>query len=463
MNSTSIFDWVHLAAENVWLYGGAFVLVLSILVFVHEWGHYIVARINGVHVESFSIGFGKEIWGFHDKNGTRWKFSIIPLGGYVQMFGDTDPASAGHSDKKQDDDGKVRKLTKKEKEVAFYTKSVGKRFAIVLAGPAINFIFAIILLVGLYMSVGQPVTPPTVAAVIGDSAASKAGFMPHDEVIAIDGESVKRFEDIRHSVMVGLDTSRVFTVRRGNDVIDIEAMPEVKTIEDHFGFKHSRGLLGLLSSGNALQLENIREVNGVAYDDIDSVRAAILSRMGRVTTVVLDRGSEMDVLSIQPMMAYNQDLMDKDAENYNYLVISPGPDEVLVQYGPWAATIQAVKETYTITMSTLEALGQMVTGQRSATELGGIIRIGAIAGDMAKSGVIALITFAALLSINLGLINLFPIPMLDGGHLVFYIVEAVKGSPIPDQVQEYAFRMGLIILVGVMLFANLNDVVQLIL
>ena len=460
--SSSIFDWFSLIAENVWLYGGAFILVLSILVFVHEWGHYIVARMCGVGVESFSIGFGKELFGRTDKNGTRWKFCLVPLGGYVKMFGDLDPASAGHSDSVADGE-EVREMTAEEREQAFFAKPVRQRAAVVFAGPAINFIFAILIMTGIFMYYGQPITPPVASAVMGGSAAERAGFQPHDEIIAIGGKKIRRFEEIRREVMVGLDTERTYTIRRNGEVIEIEATPEKEESEDRFGFKSSRGLLGLISPGSALQIEYIKSVDGVAYDSVDDVRAAIQSKLGQVITIDLDRGKAVDVLHVKALSEFNEGLSDPESPTYGLLNLNDRNEEIYMKHTPFSALVFAVDETITITQSTLVALGQMITGVRSAQELGGIIRIGAIAGDMAQSGVLALLTFMALLSINLGLINLFPIPMLDGGHLMFYAVEAIKGNPISEQIQEYAFRLGLALLVGIMLFANLNDLLQLIL
>ncbi len=462
--SNSIFDWFRLIAENAWLYGGAFILVLSILVFVHEWGHYIIARACKVKIESFSIGFGKELFGITDKNGTRWKFSLIPLGGYVKMYGDTDPASTGHVSDVEDEVSKqVRPMTVEEKAGAFYSKPVAQRFAIVLAGPAINFLFAIVLLAGLYSFYGQPVTPPVASAVMGGSAAEKAGFLPHDEVVMIDGKKVRRFEDIRREILVGLDTERTFTVLRAGEQVDILAAPERLVDEDRFGFKHSRGLLGLVSPGNAIEIARITAVERQSFEDPELLHLALVERLDTTFTISLDRGPEVSDIVINPLKAFNPNITDLESLDSKILDISDRADEVFVRHGPLQSIGEATNETIHITMSTLKAMGQMITGARSATELGGIIRIGAIAGDMAQTGLIALITFTALLSINLGLINLFPIPMLDGGHLFFYIIEAVKGSPISEQIQEYAFRLGLAILVGIMLFANLNDIVQLIL
>ncbi|NCC21807.1 MAG: RIP metalloprotease RseP [Alphaproteobacteria bacterium] len=464
----SLFDYFSLMASNVWLYGGTFVLVLGILVFVHEWGHYIVARMCGVRVETFSIGFGKEIFGFNDRHGTRWKVSLFPLGGYVKMFGDVDPASARHTEKVEEDGGAVRELTPQERSVAFFSRSVAQRSAIVFAGPAINFLFAVAILAGLYVFYGQPVTPPVAAAIVADSAAQEAGFLPNDEVLTINGDPVRRFEDIRREAAIALDTPLRITIRRGDETIELTATPRRLEAEDRFGFRHSRGVLGVigpLGPGSAFSLETIRRIDGVAYETVDEAREALIPKLGNIVRIGIDYGREdgaLDEFFVRPLPALNEGLLDPDSENYAALVIDAQTGEGLIRHGLISGIWQAFHETWVVTASTIEALGQMFTGVRSAEELGGIIRIGAIAGDMAQAGFIALITFTALLSINLGLINLFPIPMLDGGHLVFYFFEAIKGSPVSEQIQEYAFRLGLVILVGIMLFANLNDVVQLI-
>lgn len=461
-----LVDMFGLIAQNAWLYGGAFLLVLSVLVFVHEWGHYYVARRCGVRIETFSIGFGPELFGVNDKHGTRWKFSLVPLGGYVKMFGDTDPASAGHVKEAEEGETKRqgRPLTAEERKVAFYTQPVGKRAAIVFAGPAINFMFAIIVLAILFMTLGQPVTPPLAAAVMQGSAAAEAGFQPHDEVMAIDGRKVRRFEDIRRDVMVGLDTPRVFTIKRGDEIMEITATPRKKSEEDHFGFVHSRGFLGLISAGHAMKLDSITAINGNAVKDVEATRNFLKSNMDKTFAVDIKRSEqETDVITVHPVRAYNEDLFKEGSNGYDILYVANSDGEIVIKHNPLGALFEAIHETGSITVSTIQALGQMISGTRSATELGGIIRIGAMAGDMAKSGFIALVTFTALLSINLGLINLFPIPLLDGGHLTFYAIEAARGTPVSENVQEYAFRLGLALLVGIMLFANINDIMQLIL
>lgn len=449
--------------SNVWTYGGTFILILSILVFVHEWGHYIIARICGVKVESFSIGFGKELFGWNDKNGTRWKFSLVPLGGYVKLYGDVDPASAQYSENVEEM-GEIRAMTAEERDQAFFSKPVWKRAAVVFAGPAINYIFAALLLMGLYVYNGKPVTPPTAAAVIGGSSADTYGFQPHDEIVQIDGIRIRSFEDIRREMMIALDEERHFIVNRDGQTVDIYAKPEKVEDEDRFGFRHSRGLLGLISPRHAIQVKNILSIDGQEYSDEQESEKieALQSRFGSIFKVEVKRGSESDVLTVKPLNEFNANIADSEADEFGLLFISSRDNE-FVKFGFVDGFFEAIEQTYVITVGTLEALGQMITGTRSATELGGIIRIGAVAGDMAQQGLIALIMFTALLSINLGLINLFPIPMLDGGHLMFYAAEAVMGKPIPEQIQEYAFRFGLFFLVCIMVFANLNDIMQLIL
>lgn len=452
---------------NVWIYGGTFLLVLGILVFVHEWGHYIVAKLCGVHVESFSIGFGKEIWGINDKSGTRWKVSLIPLGGYVKMFGDSDPASAGHSDQVTvHDSEEVRSMTPDEREKAFFSKAVWKRALIVFAGPAINYIFAFILLVGLYTLNGQPITPSLGAAVIEDSAAYEAGFQPHDEILSIGGKKVTTFDDIRREMMVALDEEREFTIIRDGQEMTIMASPRRKVMEDRFGFKHSIGLLGLISPRHAISIENIQEINGRSYGSLEEKQNVLNRLIDKEFTIGMQKGEDgVETLHVRPLRKFNEELAARnyDADNAKLLYLADREASAFLKLDPVGATGEAFKQTWVITRGTFEALSQIIMGTRSAKELGGIIRIGAMAGDMAQQGIVAIILFTALLSINLGLINLFPIPMLDGGHLVFYAVESVLGKPVPEKIQEYAFQTGFVLLVAIMVFANLNDIVQLIL
>lgn len=361
---------------GLWDYLVPFLIVLTILVFIHEAGHYLVARRNGVRIEVFSIGFGPEIFGWHDKVGTRWKFSLVPLGGYVKMFGDADATSRP--------DGSVESMTEEERAVAFHTKSVGKRAAVVAAGPAANFLFAIILLAGLFSTVGQPFTPADIGTVQEGSAAEAAGFRPGDVIRRIDGADISRFEDVQQIVRDSPGRTLEIVVARDGGEATLTAIPRPVEITDRFGATHRIGQLGVGRSGMAF-----------------------------------------------------------------------------VRHDPFSAVWHAATETFALTTGTLDAVGQMIAGTRTTEELGGPLRIAQMSGEMAQEGLVTLIWFMAVLSINLGLINLFPVPMLDGGHLLFYAVEVVRGRPLGPRAQEFGFRIGLALVLALMLFVTWKDLVHL--
>jgi len=362
--------------SGLWTYVIPFLVVLTVLVFVHELGHYWVARRNGVRIETFSIGFGPELFGRTDRAGTRWKISAIPLGGYVKMFGDADAASTPS--------GAVRHMTPEEREVSFFHKRLGQRAAIVAAGPIANFLFAIIGLTLLFSLYGQPFTPADVGSIQPDSAAAQAGMMPGDVIVEVDGQPIERFEEVQQIVRLNQGTPLAMVVQRDGKRLPITATPQVTTITDRMGNSHKIGLLGIGRAG----------------------------------------------------MEYRR-------------------------HDPLTALWQAGRETVNLTAGTLGAVGQMIAGSRGTEELGGPLRIAQMSGEVAQSGVIALVWFMAILSVNLGLINLFPIPMLDGGHLLFYAVEAIRGKPLGDRAQEYGFRIGLALVLTLMVFATWNDLVHL--
>lgn len=354
----------------------SFLVVLSVLVFVHEFGHYYIARRNGVRVETFSIGFGPELFGWTDRAGTRWKVSLLPLGGFVKMFGDADPASTPSAH--------VVAMTEAEKAVSFHHKRVGQRAAVVAAGPLANFLFAIVALGLLYATAGQPFTPPDVGGVQPGSAAERAGLMPGDVIRSIDGTAIQRFEEIRQIVSLKPGLPLVLTVERSGRSVALTATPEVSEVTDRFGNVHRVGLLGISRAG----------------------------------------------------MDY-------------------------VRHDPLTAVWQAGREVTGMVGGTFTALGQMIRGDRGTEELGGPLRIAQMSGEVAQTGAYALIWFMAFLSVNLGMINLFPVPLLDGGHLLFYAFEAVRGKPLPPRAQEYGFRIGLALVLTLMVFATWNDLVQL--
>jgi regulator of sigma E protease len=355
-----------------------FLLTLTVLVFVHELGHYLVARRNRVRVEVFSIGFGPELFGWNDRAGTRWKFSAIPFGGYVKMFGDADPASMPGE--------RVRAMTAEERAVSFHHKRLPQRVAVVAAGPLANFLFAVVLLTLVIAVQGQRFTPPEIGQVVPNSAAEAAGIKAGDVIVSIDGQPIDHFEAIQRIVELNTGTPLDIVVRRGDRDVPIRVTPRIVVEQDRFGFDHQVTRLGV---------------------------AAVRNRA--------------DYVHRNPLTA------------------------------PW----YAAQDTWNITADTLQAVWQMLIGKRSSNDVSGPIGIVQLSGAVAQGGIIPLLGFAALLSINLGLINLFPIPVLDGGHLLFYVAEAIRGRPLSPRAQEYGFRLGLALVLTLMVFATWNDLVRL--
>ncbi|MBF0354261.1 MAG: RIP metalloprotease RseP [Alphaproteobacteria bacterium] len=354
-----------------------FLILLTVVVFVHEMGHYWVARKNGVKVEVFSVGFGREIVGFNDKNGTRWKLGLIPFGGYVKMFGDEDAASTPDTS---------REFTEAEKALSFHHKKLHQRAAIVAAGPLSNLLFAILVFAVLFMTVGQYSTPAVVGAVQPGSAAEAAGLKPHDRIASINGSSIQRFEEIQQIVRLGDGSTLALQIDRDGSLLDVSITPVMTEMTDRFGNVQRTPLLGISAS---------------------------------------------------------------TAESH------------VVVLSPPAAIAESFHQTWVVTSSTLSAVGQMISGKRDSSDLGGPLRIAKFSGEAAQGGAANFITFIAVLSINLALINLFPIPMLDGGHLLFYAIEGIIRRPLSERSQEYGFRIGLILVLALFVFATWNDLIHL--
>ena len=363
-------------------YGLPFLCVLTVLVFVHELGHYLVARWNRVRVEVFSIGFGPEIFGWTDRGGTRWKVSALPFGGYVKMFGEAPEAGP---DPNPGAGPMPDSATEADRAVSFAHKTLGQRAAIVVAGPFANFLFAVVVSAVLFATIGQQLTSTVVSEVVPGSAAEAAGIQRGDRIVALNGQAVSRFEDIAALVQLGLGEPLRLKVQRGGSTIELNATPKVVQQVDIFGDTHRIGLLGIQASG---------------------------------------------------------------------------PGEI-VRYDPATATWKAVVETYRRAAGMLKAIGQIITGIRPSNEVGGVLRIAKMSGDIASRSVIDVVDFAVILSINLGLINLFPVPLLDGGRLLFYGAEALRGRPLGPRAEEWGLRLGLALVLSLMLFATWNDLVSL--
>jgi regulator of sigma E protease len=358
-----------------------FLFVLSIVVFFHELGHFLVARRCGVRVLTFSIGFGPELVGFNDRYGTRWKVSAVPLGGYVKFFGDENAASVP-------DQEAIAAMSAEERRVSFVHKPVLQRAAVVAAGPIANFVLAIVVFALVFMIFGKQIMSARVDSVQPDSAASAAGIQTGDVVVAIDGKKIESFTDMQRIVSASAGRKLNLTLVRGGAVAQVVAVPDLREVKDRFGNVHRIGVLGISRS--------------MAAGDVHTERVS-----------------------------------------------------------PLKALAMGVEETWTVIDRTMAYLAGVVVGRESADQLGGPIRIAQVSGQVASLGLDALINLAAVLSVSIGLLNLFPIPLLDGGHLLFYAIEAIRGRPLSERAQELGFRIGLAIVLMLMTYATFNDILRL--
>lgn len=350
-----------------------FFIVIGILVFVHEFGHYGMGRLLGMKVETFAVGFGHEVLGWTDRHGTRWKLGWIPLGGYAKFAGDMNAAS-------QPDAELASRIPDSERAAIFQFRPVWQRAAVVAAGPLINFLFAIAIFFVFFMTYGHQITPPVVGQAVAGMPAAEAGVRAGDRLVRVDGKPVERFEDVLRIVSLNTGTPIPLVIEREGEILVKTVMPDIVEEADRFGNRYSRAVLGLASG----------EVVVVRHGPLDSLRWALIE----------------------------------------------------------------TRDTIRMMWDTLK---QIVTGRRAVDELGGPIKIAQFSGQSAALGLPALVSFIALISINLGFINLLPIPMLDGGHLFLYALEAVRRRPLNPKVQEWAFMSGFALLMTLMLFLTWND------
>lgn len=445
-----------------------FLIMLTVLVFVHEMGHYLVARWNGVKVEIFSIGFGPEIYGRTDKKGTRWSFSLIPLGGYVKFLGDMDPTSA------PDNEG-LKELSTDQSDQAFHKKRVGQRAAIVVAGPMANFIYTIVVMAALFIFVGQRVVPPVIGNLEVDGVAMEAGFQRGDRIVAINDRSVVSFQEVMQEILMSPEQPLDFVLNRDGREMEIVATPRAYDFVDDTGSTSKIGTMGLRAflpaivgdtmPGMAAEAagltagDRIIAIDNQPIEGFDQLQAAVLASKGRPLSVAYMRNGER----LQTVMTAQKDKrkMANGEVQERWLLGVRIAQPPLVKLGPVDAVLSAGRESVLMLDRTFEYLGQMIGGQRGTEELGGPIRIAQYSGQAAKSGLETLIYMSALLSLNLGFINLLPIPVLDGGHLLFYFFEAIRGRPLTERMQEYALRFGFFMVVSLMVFVTWNDLVNL--
>lgn len=356
----------------------AFLFVLTVVVFIHELGHFLVARWFGVRVLVFSIGFGPELFGFNDRHGTRWKVSAIPLGGYVKFFGDENAASVP-------DQAAIAAMTESERKVSFVHQKVGPRAAIVVAGPLANFILAILIFAAAAMIYGRQSTLPRVDTVQPNSAALAAGFQPGDIVQSINGRAIRSFADMQRIVSFSAGEQLSVVVERDGKQVTLTAVPALQDVKDNFGNTHRMGVLGITRS--------------LAADEVRFERVGFVSAVGIGFT-----------------------------------------------------------ETWGLVEQTMTYIWRIFAGRASADQLGGPIMIAQMSGQVASVSFALLVQFVAMISVSIGLLNLFPVPLLDGGHLLFYGIEAARGRPLSERAQEYGFRIGMALVLMLMVFATYNDI-----
>jgi regulator of sigma E protease len=361
-------------------YGPPFLFILTIVIFFHELGHFLVARWAGVKVLTFSIGFGPELVGFDDRYGTRWKVSAIPLGGYVKFFGDESEASTPSPET-------LAAMSDGDRKVSFHHKSVGARAAIVAAGPIANFILAIVIFAGLLVIFGKPSANARVDSVQPDSPAATAGIQSGDVITAIDGSAIGSFSEMQRIVSTRAGQKLSIAIKRGDTNIEVQATPILREQKDVFGNVHRGGVLGIQRSNSP-----------------------------------------------------------EDATN--------------TKVDPLTAVWLGVKETWFVIERTLSYIVGVFAGREPADQIGGPIRIAQISGQVSTLGIAAVIHLTAVLSVSIGLLNLFPVPLLDGGHLMFQAIEAVRGRPLSERAQEMGFRVGLALVLMLMIFATYNDILH---
>jgi len=355
-----------------------FVILILVVVFIHEYGHYYFAKKYGVGVTDFSIGFGQEIFGWNDKSGTRWKICWIPLGGYVKFFGDRNVFSQADQEKL------IEKYNEEERKKLFVLKPLYQRVLIVFGGPLANFILALVIFFSIYTFIGKDFTPAVINEVQKDSPAMVGGLKQNDIILEIDGNKVKSIMDVSKYITMSTDEVIDFKVKRSYDELILNIKPNLVPGEDNLGNKINKRMVGI--------------------------------KLG----------------------AYNNEI--------NH-----------VKLGPAQAIYHAANEVYYVSISSLKYIGGMILGKADTSQLGGPIRIAKISGQVAEFGVLAFISMMAYISISLGLINLFPIPMLDGGHLMFYAFEKILGRPLSQKTQEGFFRIGMFLLLSLMFFTTFND------
>jgi regulator of sigma E protease len=448
----------------------AYLLLMTVIVFFHELGHFSMARACGVKVETFSIGFGPEIVGWNDRHGTRWKISWVPIGGYVKFLGDEDAAGTPDRDA-------MERMPASERGVAFPFKPLWQRAAVVAAGPFANFILAIVIFALTFMFFGRPVMAPMVGSVQPGSAAEQAGIRSGDMVRAIDGRAIDDFDQLPEIVSLSGGQNLAITLERAGRTFVVHATPRLTATKDPFGDPVNTVLLGIspdvppvvngIVAGSPAARAGLRpgdvilSVNKQPVTGFGQFAAIIENAVGQEIAIRAKRGSQTMTVVVRATAPKKIALAHADQTEALGLLSQTYPKVTVDYYGPVGAVGAAVNETWTIVRGTFVYIWQMVTGTSDMSQLRGPVGVAGLAGKIASVGLLALIQLAALMSVSIGLINLFPIPLLDGGHLLYYGCEAVLGRPLGERAQDVGFRVGLAVVLGLMILATWNDLVRL--
>lgn len=456
-------------ATQVWdtsIIVAAFLLVLTVVVFVHELGHFLVARWCGVTVTTFSIGFGKELWGFDDRRGTHWRIAAIPLGGYVKFLDDENAASQpSRSD---------IEMTPELRAGSFHHKPVWQRAAVVAAGPLANFILAAVLYSLINVTVGVRTLSAHIDEVVPGMPAAVAGLRPGDLVTAIDGWSVEGLEDVVRHVGTAAGRTLTIEVERDGEQKTFSVTPDIKEQRDDLGVTIKLGDIGIRRKvparvGDVLPdmpaakagfqpRDVITAVDGKAISSFDDIVDVVSVSAGKTLLFSIERdGSRLD-LPVVPMKAELKDEKGKVVERGRIGISPARPDPVAV--GTLEAVRLGIRETFSNLAQTVTGLGDIIWGRQSADQVGGPILMAEVTARVLELGIEPMLRWTALISANIGFLNLLPIPVLDGGHLLFYLIEVVRRRPLSRRVQEIGFQIGLALVMMLVVFVNLNDLLR---
>ena len=432
-----------------------FLAIITPVVFVHELGHYLVARINGVRVEVFSVGFGPELFGVEDKHGTRWRLSALPLGGYVKFAGDADVASSSaESDEPLPHD-------------SFYAKSVGKRSAIAFAGPFANLLLAAAIFAVFFIVVGQRYTPVEIGTVRAGSPAAVAGLEPGDRLVELNGSRIERFEELQFTLLQSLGEPLTLAVERGGEQLEFTVTPEIVEVLDAFDRPQQLGDIGVrpftpasvaqvvagspAETGGLQAGDKIVRIGDAAIESFDHLRTIVERNAATPLTFVVERAGGEVALTITP----------NDVSGTGRIGVYPQEQTAFRDLGVGESIWAGVEHTYALAAANLRAIGQMIVGARSTEQLSGPVGIAVMSRSVLERGVAGFVEFAALISIALGLINLFPIPPLDGGHLLYNGLEAAFRRPLAARFQQIGATVGLTLVIALMVWVTTKDIIGL--